>query len=518
VPPRNRARTRTAKSGEEDVPEIAEQAETLQEAITDDYTTGIVPLAKRQPTWHLQALMMNFWAGFSYVFVGFTLNEAGYTLLKSTLIILLGTAIYWVYGTAAAWIGARTGQTHALLSRSIFGVRGSILVSLVIVFAQIGWVGFQGNLTVQIWSGLFGWGHVLLIGVVLTIAMITNNVLGFTGVASFARYIVAPLMFAWLMFLVIKAFTTEGSSVLAAHPHVTAPMGFPAAITVVIGFIMWGEEPDYFRFAKPSVGVITRIYSFSLIFGFVLSGVGGWVMGQLAGTADYGPAVKTITDYSLFGATWLAFILVLVGQIAINDGNYYVVTNAAQNILAAIPWWKRQYTCIVAAALGGLAAWIIPYVITSGFEKVAAVGAIGIPTATLIMVADHFAVPRLFGISRPLDKVPTWRQAGRCNWPAVVALLIATGLGGWASGLLPVAAPNVNLGVVPLETWVLGALLYLGGIALLARTTAPATMRSLLGFSEPALESAQHYPADAVIDVVSLAGLEAGLVPSYEPT
>ena len=59
------------------------------------------------------------------------------------------------------------------------------------MFAQIGWVGFQGNLTVQIWSGLFGWGHVLLIGVILTVAMITNNVLGFTGVASFARYVVA---------------------------------------------------------------------------------------------------------------------------------------------------------------------------------------------------------------------------------------------------------------------------------------------------------------------------------------
>ena len=225
--PETRADTRTATSREGDVPEIAEQTETLQEAITDDFTTGIVPLAKRQPTWHLQALMMNFWAGFSYVLVGFTLNEAGYTLLKSTLIILLGTAIYWVYGTAAAWIGARTGQTHALLSRSIFGVCGSVLVSLVIVFAQIGWVGFQGNLTVQIWSGLFGWGHVLLIGVVLTIAMITNNVLGFTGVATFARYIVAPLMFAWLMYLVIKAFTTEGSSVLAGPPACDRPHGLP---------------------------------------------------------------------------------------------------------------------------------------------------------------------------------------------------------------------------------------------------------------------------------------------------
>jgi purine-cytosine permease-like protein len=501
------------------VPELAEQAETLHEAITDDYTTDIVPLNKRRPTWHLQALMMNFWAGFSYVLVGFTLNEAGYTLIQSASIILLGTAIYWAYGTAAAYIGARTGQTHALLTRSIFGVWGSVLVSAVIVFAQIGWVGFQGNLTVQIWSGLFGWGHVLLIGVILTIAMITNNVLGFTGVATFARYVVAPLMFAWLLYLVIKAFTTERSSVLLAHPHATAPLGFSAAITVVIGFIMWGEEPDFFRFAKPNVGVITRIYAFSLFSGFVLSGVGGWVMGQLAGTSDYGPAVKTITDYSLFGATWLAFILVLVGQIAINDGNYYVVTNAAQNVLAAIPWWKRQYTCVIAAALGGLAAWVVPYVITSGFEKVAAVGAIGVPTATLIMVVDHFVVPRRFGISRPLDQVPAWRQAGRCNWLAVVALLIATGLGGWASGLLPIAPPNANFGVVPLETWVLGVLLYLAGVALFARMATPATVRTLLGFSEVALESSPRYPDRAAIDVVSLAANQAEpAARSYDPT
>ena len=135
------------------MPEIPDQAETLQEAISDDYTTEIVPLSKRRPTWHLQALMMNFWAALLRV-RRLHAQQGRYTLLTSTMIILLGTAIYWLYGTAAAYIGARTGQTHALLTRSIFGVWGSVLVSAVIVFAQIGWVGFQGNLTVQIWSGL----------------------------------------------------------------------------------------------------------------------------------------------------------------------------------------------------------------------------------------------------------------------------------------------------------------------------------------------------------------------------
>ena len=490
--------------------EAAVGGETLEEAISHDYTTEIVPLAKRRPTWHLQALLLTFWAGFSYVFMGFTLNEAGYTLGKSVFIILLGTAIYWAYGMFAAYLGSRTGQTHSLLTRSIFGVWGSVLVSVIIVFTQIGWAGFQGNLTVQIWSGMYGWGHVLLIGVILTVAMITNNVLGFTGIAAFARYIVTPVMFLWLAYLVVKAFTTEGSSVLSAHPKVSTPMTFAAAVVLVIGFAMWGEEPDFFRFAQPKFWKAGSIYAFSLIFGFVFSGVGGWVMGQLAGTADFGPAVRTITNYSLFGALWLAFIIVLLGQVAVNDGNYYVVTNAMQNLLGGIRHWKRQYTCLIAAALGGLAAWIVPYVITAGFERVAGFGAIGVPTATMIMAVDHFVVPRVFRVSRPLDHVPGWHQAGRANWPAIVALLIAVAFGAWGSGLLPGGAPNINLGIVPLEAWALGGVLYLLGIAI-ARAASGNDIRRALGFSQPATESADRYPVDAVIDVTTVSRQEAAV-------
>jgi purine-cytosine permease-like protein len=479
--------------------------ETLEEAINHDYTTEVVPLNKRRPTWHLQALMMTFWAGFSYVFMGFSLNAAGFTLGKAVFVILLGTAVYWVYGMFAAYLGSRTGQTHSLLTRSVFGVSGSIIVSAIIVLTQIGWAGFQGNLTVQILGGLYGWGHILIIGVIITVLMITNNFLGFTGITNFARYIVTPIMFLWLSFLVIKALTTEGSSVLAAHPKAVVPLGFYPALTLVIGFVMWGEEPDFFRFARPKFWTAGAIYAFSLIFGFVLSGVGGWVMGQIAGTADFGPAVRTITNYSLFGALWLAVIVLVLGQVSVNDGNYYVVTNAMQNLLGGFRRWKRQYTCLIAAALGGLAAWIVPYVITSGFERVAGFTAIGVPTATIIMAVDHFVIPRLFAISRPLDRVPEWHETGGANWPAIAALLIAVGLGAWASGLLPGGAPSINLGLVPLEAWALGGVLYIAGVGI-AQTMRGADLPRLLGFSLPAREAAERYAPGAIIDVAAEAG------------
>ena len=482
--------------------QISATGETLQEAITHDYTTSVVPVTKRRPTWHMAALMMNFWAGFSYVFMGFTLNEAGYTLGKAIFIILLGTAIYWIYGMFSGYLGARTGQTHSLLTRSVFGVGGSIVVSILIVLTQIGWTGFQGNLTVQIWSGMFGWGHVLLIGVVLTIAMIANNLFGFTGIAAFARWLVAPVMFLWLLYLVIKGFATEGSTVLLAHPKVVAPLGFSAAVILVIGFAMWGEEPDYFRFARPKFWKVGSIYAFALIFGFVFSGVGGWVMGQIAGTAAFGPAVRTITNYSLFGALWLAFIVILIGQIAVNDGNYYVTINAMQNLLGGFKRWKRLYACLFAAALGGLAAWIIPYVITNGFYKVAGFAAIGVPSATIIMAVDHFIVPRMFRISRPLDRVPKWHETGKANWPAIIALIVAVGFGAWGSGLLPGGAPSVNLGVVPLDAWALGAVLYLAGVAL-SRSLRQVDIQGLLGFSEAARQSSSLYSPGAIVDVAT---------------
>jgi purine-cytosine permease-like protein len=225
-------------------------------------------------------------------------------------------------------------------------------------------------------------------------------------------------------------------------------------------------------------------------------------MGQLAGTADFGPAVRTITNYSLFGALWLAVIVLVLGQVSVNDGNYYVVTNAMQNLLGGFRRWKRQYTCLIAAALGGLSAWIVPYVITSGFERVAGFTAIGVPTATIIMAIDHFIIPRLYGVSRPLDRVPEWHETGGANWPAIVALLIAVGLGAWASGLLPGGAPSINLGLVPLEAWALGGVLYIAGVGI-AQSMRGVDLRRLLGFSLPAREAADRFAPGAIVDVAT---------------
>ena len=78
-----------------------------------DYTTtahGIVPLDKRKPFWHLAAIIFTLEAGFVYIFLGFTLNEAGFTLPATTVILAVGAGFYIIYGAVAASLGNRTGQ------------------------------------------------------------------------------------------------------------------------------------------------------------------------------------------------------------------------------------------------------------------------------------------------------------------------------------------------------------------------------------------------------------------------
>src|SRR5262249_8603533 len=148
-----------------------------------------------------------------YVFVGFTLHDAGYTLSKTVLVLAAGAFVYGAYAMLGAYLGERTGQTHSLLTRSVFGLVGSWIVSIMVFVTFSGWVGFNANLAAQLWNGLYGW-PILGIGIGLAAAMIFNNLFGFTGISAWARYVVTPVLVLWIMYLVIKGFTTESSRFL----------------------------------------------------------------------------------------------------------------------------------------------------------------------------------------------------------------------------------------------------------------------------------------------------------------
>src|SRR5438067_538111 len=167
--------------------DLAYERQELEASIEHDYSTTIVPLDRRRPMWHFMGLWTTFVAGFSYMVLGFEIYDGGFSLAKTVGVTILGYAIYVAYANFGSYLGSRTGQTHTLLTRSIFGQFGSAIVSLFVLIAPLGWVGFQAGLMAQLWHGFYSWGHVELLTIVFAGVMILNNLLGFTGISVFAR-------------------------------------------------------------------------------------------------------------------------------------------------------------------------------------------------------------------------------------------------------------------------------------------------------------------------------------------
>ena len=446
----------------------------LEEEIKHDYSSshdGIVPLAVRRGTWtHHVPLWLTLYAGFSYVALGAELYSFGYTMSRMLVIVAISSCCYLAYAVPAAYLGAWRGQTHALMSRSVFGVIGSWLVSALVLITPLGWVGYQANVLASIWDGLYGWGSVTTVGIVIAVIGITNNVFGFTGITAFARYVAAPVTVTWVCWMVIKGLTTTDSSVLDSHAKVAASTPLVVGIIVAIGFATYGNEPDLFRYAKPTWAAVVPPLVVGLFVGQILFPLAGWILAARIQSADFGQGVSEAVTFSLFGFTLLAFLLATATQVAINDANYYESLNAGQNLLGGWDRWRRIYTCLIIAVGGGFMAWWVPQSLTNFFRAVTFL-AVAVPSATVIMYTDQLVFPRLLGIVRRLDRVPAWNQAAVANWPAIVSLVAAIVFGSYGSGIMPGQSgfPKSGWGIVPLEAWALGGVLYVVLAFLLAR-------------------------------------------------
>jgi purine-cytosine permease-like protein len=451
--------------------------------IGHDYSTsraGVVPLDARRPMWHFAGLWTTFVAGFSFMVPGFVMYDGGYSFAATIGASVLGYGIYVAYAVVAAYLGAQTGQTLTLLTRAVFGRIGSWLVSLLVMIPALGWVGFQAGVLARLWHGFYGWGDLAAITIILAAVMIFNNLFGFTGLSLFARYLVTPLLVIWCLYLVVKGLAADaGSPHIRLSPH-GGHLPYWVAVDAVIGFAMWGNEPDIWRYGTPRFAWPLPTYLLAS-FLFLLFTAAGWMMANLAGAGD---RFNFTVQFSMFGAFWLAFVIATVSQFAINDGNYYEAVNAVQNLVGGWQRWRRVHTCLALALGGALAGWIVNYTIADAWYAVPVLLAITAPCATVIMTVDRFLLPRWLGVSRPLTEVPAWHQAAVANWPAIISLAGAAAYGATASAILPAhigfSSPR-NWGPIPPESWLLAAVLYL---VLAAAAKKRARTRNALGFPE----------------------------------
>ena len=455
-----------------------------EQSMVADYTESVVPASARRSNFRMLLTFGSMQLVFGAVLVGYSARFEGLSLGSLMIAMAIAATTMTVYCIGSANVGAVVGQTHAVTTRGIFGTIGSAIVSLLLVIDGMGFYLFTVLFVISLAQALLGtFGAVSLITAVLAFVMIFNNYFGFTGLQRFAQYIAVPVVALWAVYATIKVLTSTSGHALATVPHTASPTAFFIVVGAMVGLSTWGNEPDIFRYAKAGRASWWNVPAIVIPYfvGAFLFPIMGYLIAVLSNQPDFSASIKYFANFTLFGLAGLMLVVLLVNQWAVQDGNLYIAINGAQNLLSRIPRWRRQYTVIgLGLAAAGL-TYILPS-LTKTFNIVTGIGAITVPVASTIMAMDVFVVPRLFGLRRPLYRVATWSELALANWPAIVALVCGTAVGAFTGGLVPGTSGfgHTYIGFPALQAWVTGAVVYLVGVAAVARG---AKAKSLLGYS-----------------------------------
>ena len=458
-----------------------------------DYTTSVVPTTKRRSNWVMFWLWATLQVSVAYMYTGYLARSQGLSLGDMILAGFLSAVVIFLYGSLAANLGASTGQTHTLLTRTIYGRAGSGFVSVLLIIMGMGWYGFQAFFLALILQGLFGFsdGVVPVLAAIFGFVMIANNLFGFRGVAAYARYVAAPLLLAWGFYAMIKGFATVPTNELFSIPKGPATTSVAVIMGLLIGGAAWGNEPDIFRYAHSKRPWNLPTLAFGYLVGSLVFPVAGYLMAELSNTTDFGAVMKYFVEFSLFGLVALGVIVFFINQFALNDGNLYESINAMQNVFG----WRRYLSVLILGVVGAILAAEMASVQNS-FFIVANISGIFVPCATTIMAVDHFIVPRLFGLKRPTHKVTSWGNTAFINWVGVISLVIALLVGAYTGGLIPGTSGfgTTNIGLPTLQSWAVAAVAYLIGVAVVrGRKDA----YRLLGYPHDHEASAAHHATPA---------------------
>jgi purine-cytosine permease-like protein len=455
-----------------------------QESIVADYTEAVVPGHAKRSNIRVFLLFMSMQLVFGAVLVGYNARFQGLTLGELIVAMAVAAATMTVYCIGSANVGAVVGQTHAVTTRSIFGRIGSAIVSLLLVIDGMGFYLFTVLFIVSLGQALLGTlPAVALLTAALAFVMIINNYFGFTGLQRFAQFVAVPVMVLWGIYAVIKTLASVNGAAIATVPQAATSTSIFMAIGAMVGLSTWGNEPDVFRYAKAGRASWWNLptLAISYFLGAFLFPIMGYLVAAVSNQPDFSASIRFFANFTVFGLAGVMMIILLVNQWAVQDGNLYIAINGAQNLLSRIPGWRREFTVVGLGLIAAALTFILPS-LTQTFNYVTAIGSVTVPVASTIMAMDVFVLPRLFGLRRPLHRVASWREVALANWPAIVALVLGTGVGAYTAGVIP-GIPGFGttyIGFPALQAWGTGAVVYLVLAAIAARSP---RAKELLGYS-----------------------------------
>lgn len=418
-----------------------------QNSAAEEFADVPVPLDKRYGVWSMGLLWVTMVTGFPAVIIGFEWSKAGYSLPQVMAGATISSVLLVGYAIAAGYTGAKSGLSFPTLCRRIFGVGFSRIISLGQSFLFFLWYSVLAVFVASELNELVlpNFPIPFMAGIA-ALLMALNNVFGFKGVANFARYLAAPLLILWVLAIFGKSATALSFAQAMAPAHTGFLESLSGISAFILGYAIWGNEADIWRYGKPRLVSTAVPLIVSVILGEMISPVAGWMVAHLVPPASALVPAAATTSYSFGTQSALAAVVLTVAYFATADSNMYGGINAVENVVR-VPRRKLMLFLVVITA----AASIVLSSCANAFEFMANLNSVMLPCVSLIIATEYWIIRRGNFTESGAD--------AQLRTPGIIALISGWIVGVLTSGTVP-SLSCLHFGIWPLYSWIASISLY----------------------------------------------------------
>jgi putative hydroxymethylpyrimidine transporter CytX len=422
-----------------------EEKEKVEVEVKEEYSVDepVPASARHYGFWDMISTWIGANANTSSWYTGGVVAAVG--VMGGLTVIFIANPIAYAIMALIGYIGFKVGTTTMGLTRASFGIRGSMLPSVLNVVQFIGWCSvntFLAAISISYLANqILGWpafgeegsGGVMIVGVlacsVLQIVIVAVG--GSKSIKIAERFAIILLVALTIWETVVIFQTYDISTILEWRPPEDAMIPFGKAMDVMVAF-SFGWIPaicDFTRYTKRAVSatVAPMIGANVALFWFAIVGL----IGVVATSAETGTFDPNMSDPSTImgalGLGWVAMIILILATCTTNCVNIYSASMSVINLFPKVRAKKSIIIVAVVTVLGSLLPVAIGSLVDYFMIFLEYVGLIFAPLLPIIII-DYYIMKK-----RNYD----WSQAtkvGGAYWYANGINLRA--IGSWAVGVV----------------------------------------------------------------------------------
>ena len=395
---------------------------------------------------------------FPAVLAGFEWYRQGIGFSQLIVCATISLILLLAYSIPACELGARSGLGYSALCQTVFGRWGALFSTGNLLWLFTAWYGLTAVLMAQAVSGLFHWHlPIIWLSIFFALLMSANNLFGFSGVANFARFIAGPILIIWVCTIFAKALHTSALPAISQPIHPSNLYALATTSSFIIGFAVWGNEQDYWRFSKPGIWRSAIPLTVSIAIGQIIFPIAGWLIARMNGVIDNSATTSFMTNYCFGSVALIGLLIITADYFSTNDSSLFGCASAIESIY---PLNHNLAVGIFAIAGAIVAALISLGDATQSLSALVSLNCIILPTPTIIMLTEWFLREKIFRISDKFGISTSSVNRRPIHWPAMIALICGLGVGIVTSGLIP-AFEFCHFGICSLQAWLTSILIYI---------------------------------------------------------